>query len=135
MDKKNRRCVVCQSEYHFCPRCAEDKNKPLFYFTFCSKNCRDIYDTTSKFENNQIDIKAAKDQLDELDLSKLNDFGNSYKLSIKKINELSSTVTLVEDSPVNIGDDILNMNEEKVVYKKTRVKKVNNNEEQDNLNE
>lgn len=94
MERKIRRCCVCGKEYEYCNKCREDMNKPLWYFTFCSENCHNIYGVTSQFENGQIDSVSAKLQLDQLDLSKQNNFGKSYKNSISKI---LSSVPKVEE--------------------------------------
>lgn len=83
--KGNKICATCHSEYDFCPKCNKDKDKPLWYFTFCSQNCHDIYETTSSFENGNINADEAKMKLDNLNLSKLDNFGESYKKSIDKI--------------------------------------------------
>lgn len=80
-------------EYEYCNKCKEDMNKPLWYFTFCSENCHNIYDITSKFEDKQIDVAEAEKQLEKLDLSNLGSFGNSYKNSISKITSFSSSST------------------------------------------
>lgn len=87
MERKLRRCCVCKAEYQFCPKCPEDANKEIWHFTFCSQNCHDIYDVTSKFENNQISGEDANSALDKLDLSKMDSFGLSYKNTIAKIRE------------------------------------------------
>lgn len=93
MERKIRRCCVCMKEYEYCNKCKEDMNKPLWYFTFCSENCHNIYDITSKFEDKQIDVAEAEKQLEKLDLSNLDSFGNSYKNSISKITSFSSSST------------------------------------------
>ena len=85
MDSKLRTCVCCGEKYSFCPRCPQDADKPLYYFSFCSNNCHDIYEITSRFENGQITANEAKNKLDKLNLSNLNNYGESYKLSIDKI--------------------------------------------------
>ena len=93
--KGKKICATCRSEYDFCPKCNKDKDKPLWYFTFCSQNCHDIYETTSSFENGKIDADEAKLKLDNLNLSKLDNFGESYKKSIDKI---MSSVSIKEDT-------------------------------------
>ena len=95
MDRKNRICAVCRNEYQFCNKCREDSNKPLWFFSFCSENCHDIYETTSKFEDNRIDAHDAKLKLNNLDLSKLDNFGESYK---KSINKIMSSVSVKENA-------------------------------------
>lgn len=105
MERKLRRCSVCGSEYRFCNRCPEDRNKPNWYFAFCSNNCKDIYDITSKFENGQIINFEAKSQLKKLDLSRLANFGTSYKASIDKIMKASSVSITKKEFKNNIVND------------------------------
>lgn len=85
MERKLRRCAVCGTEYKFCPKCNEDKDKPLYHYTFCSKNCRDIYSVISSFEDNGITADIALEKLMKLDLSRMDSFNGSYKDSLKKI--------------------------------------------------
>lgn len=89
-DRKARECCVCQNSYSYCPKCNEDKNKPTWYFSFCSENCKNIYSVTSQFENNVISKDEAIQKLAELDISGLENFGNSYKNSIAKIQKNNS---------------------------------------------
>lgn len=86
MERKLRICSTCRGEYRFCPRCNEDKDKPNWYFAFCSENCKDIYDVTSNYGWGNISEKEAKERLSKLDLSKIDNFGESYKNTITKIN-------------------------------------------------
>lgn len=87
MDSKTRRCCVCGKEYKYCNQCLSDKNKPTWMFAWCSENCKDIYNATSDFEDGNITANEAKAKLDNLDLSRFEYFGNSYKNSISKINK------------------------------------------------
>ena len=92
--KGKKICATCRSEYDFCPKCNRDKDKPLWYFTFCSQNCHDIYEMTSSFENGKINADEAKLRLNNLNLSKLDNFGESYK---KSINKIMSSVSVKEN--------------------------------------
>ena len=128
IEKKNRKCAVCRTEYSYCPRCGEDKNKPTWYFTFCSSNCKDIYNITSKFENGQLSADLAKIELEKLDLSKTNNFGDSYKNSIEKINVVAVPEPVVEENikEVIVADEVESMQEieeEKENKKPKRVKR------------
>lgn len=87
MNKKMRTCAVCYTNYEYCPSCDKDTDKPTWYFSFCSENCHDIYEIASRFENKLIDANTAKEKLDKLDLSRLDNFGFSYKKSIERINK------------------------------------------------
>lgn len=106
-DKKSRICCVCHNEYTYCPRCNEDKSKPTWYFSFCSENCKEIYQTTSQFENGIISKEDALSKLSELDISGLKNFGNSYKDSIYKIQkeELSESKTKKRNKRSSIKEE------------------------------
>lgn len=130
MNKKNRKCAVCRTEYSYCPHCGEDKDKPTWYFTFCSSNCKDIYDVTSKFENRQLTIGKAKKMLDTLDLSKLDNFGDSYKSSVAKINVVEETVkveSITDTGKVDAVEEIKqsSLDNEEVEIKKPKKAKKN----------
>ena len=84
--RKEKICAVCENTYKYCPNCAQDKDKPTWYFTFCSSNCKNIYDVTSSYENGRIAANEAKKILDKLDLSKIVE-GTSYDSSVKSIND------------------------------------------------
>ena len=138
MERKLRTCAVCLNHYKFCNKCREDADKPLWYFTFCSINCHDIYDITSKFEDGRIDAKKAKAQLDKLDLSKLDNFGESYKKSINKIINSASVHVEVETDKIadvtGTTDDTVIENNTDIVeekeLKKPRNKKAKNDVEE-----
>ena len=116
--KGEKICATCRSNYDFCPKCNKDKDKPLWYFTFCSQNCHDIYEITSSFENGKIDADEAKLKLDNLNLSKLDNFGESYKKSIDKIM-----------SSVSIKESVIT---EDVVAEKTEINAVEQVVEKEN---
>lgn len=116
--KGDKICATCRCSYNFCPKCNEDKDKPLWYFTFCSQNCHDIYEITSSFENGKIDADEAKLKLDNLNLSKLDNFGESYKKSIDKIM-----------SSVSIKESVIT---EDVVAEKTEINAVEQVVEKEN---
>ena len=109
MDRKLRTCVVCNTIYRYCNKCKEDEKKPLWYFSFCSPQCHDIYEVTSSFEDGRVTALEAQKILENLDLLKVNE-STSYKDSIKKI---MSVVPTVETN-----------NEDEQIEKKTRKRKI-----------
>ena len=129
MNKRGlRTCCVCRKEHLFCPQCRpEDKNKPTWYFAYCSENCKDIYAATSDYENGNISADDAKKQLDKLDLSQIANFGESYQKAIMKINENITQVEKVEDvikeDESVISDENTDISTNKY-YRKSKVKKV-----------
>nr|DAG57829.1 MAG TPA: DNA gyrase inhibitor [Caudoviricetes sp.] len=127
MTKKGlRMCCVCHEEYSFCPVCnSEDRNKPTWYFAYCSENCKDIYTVTSDYEDKKISADDAKKQLDKLDLSQIANFGESYQKAIMKINENATPVKntdVVEGNKSVISDESTDIPTK--YYRKSKVKKV-----------
>lgn len=119
MSKKQlRTCCVCHKEYSFCLCNPEDRNKPTWYFAYCSENCKDIYTVTSDYEGKKISADDAKKQLDKLDLSQIANFGESYQKAIMKINE--------NITPVEKVVEVIKENESATnkYYRKSKVKKV-----------
>ncbi len=124
--KQLRTCCVCHKEYSFCLCNPEDRNKPTWYFAYCSENCKDIYTATSDYENGNISADEAKTQLDKLDLSHIANFGESYKKAIMKINEnvtpVENTDDVVEENKSVISDESTDIPTK--YYRKSKVKKV-----------
>lgn len=95
---KEKICAVCYKSYEYCPVCGKDKDKPTWMFTFCSENCHDIYLVTSSYANHKLTANKAKNRLDKLDLSGLDNFGGSYQNVIADINE-NVTLDKIGDIP------------------------------------
>lgn len=128
MNKRGlRTCCVCRKEHLFCPQCRpEDRNKPTWYFAYCSENCKDIYDVTSNYEDNKISADEAKKKLNKLDLSQIANFGESYQKAIMKINENVTPVEKTDDTTKEIKsvvDENTDISINKY-YRKSKVKKV-----------
>lgn len=119
-ERKTRLCSVCRSEYKYCNQCKEDEKKPTWYFTFCSENCHDLYKIMSDFENGYISDIEAKEQLKDLDLSKQEQFGTSYKKSLKKIMSAKMKNVKKYDEPKvmvseKVTDIVTHVNNEETV--------------------
>lgn len=85
-NKDLRTCMLCRKKYSFCPVCnPEDKSKPTWYFCWCSDNCHEIDRIASAYEDGRITDIEAKEKLSKLDLSKKDNFGESYQKSIASI--------------------------------------------------
>ena len=128
MNKRGvRTCCVCHKEYSFCLCNPEDRNKPTWYFAYCSENCKDIYAATSDYENGNISADEAKTQLDRLDLSQIANFGESYQRAIMKINEnatpVENVVEVIKENESATSDESADIPTNKY-YRKSKVKKV-----------
>lgn len=97
MERKLRICCVCGTQYKYCPKCNEDKDKPHWMFVYHEENCKNIYDVMTKYEWGQINANEAATELEKLDLSKLDSFGESYRNTLNKIMSNVSK-TIVEEA-------------------------------------
>lgn len=86
MSKLNRTCCVDGVKYSYCPNCTKDNDKPVWMLTFCSENCKDIYEACAGYFAKMISIEDAKKMLSKCDLSKLDHFTTSTQRLIKEIN-------------------------------------------------
>lgn len=61
----SRICLLCQTQYEYCPYCAEDAHKPKWMFLFHDENCHMIFDTLQrnyqKFDSDEVTIKKLKE--------------------------------------------------------------------------
>lgn len=91
-----RICCVDKTQYVFCPHCGGSYNpNEMWKVTFCSKNCKSIYETCNAYANNQIKASEAKDILSRLDLSKIELFPNGIKKNIFDILSITEKVVPV----------------------------------------
>lgn len=89
--KNNRKCIICNCEYHYCPTCSEDSEKPTWYFIFHNKNCHDIYDVCTQYRDKEIDAEKANEILSSLDLSDIENFEETTRLQIEEIMKTKVT--------------------------------------------
>ena len=137
MKNKLRKCSCCLNQYEYCPKCQKDSNKEPWHFTFCSKNCKDIYTVTSQFENGQIDTQTAKEQLEKLDLSKKDTFGTSYKNSIEKIMNSNSAIPKVFTTEIDKEsiNEVSDETEDNIIKEEKSIKKSKNKRTKNDVDE
>ena len=92
MANLNRTCCLCGTKYSYCPSCTTDRNKPSWMTVFCSENCRNIYNTTTKYGMKKINANEAKNDLDICDLSNKEQFNAHAKKMLDEIYTESSVV-------------------------------------------
>lgn len=97
--KKQRTCFCCGTAYHYCPNCAEDANKPNWYFIFDSENCRDIFNICQKYSTGEYDAIQARHMLDKCDLTHKSNFRSDVKKVIKEIFAKSNKTARTPSSP------------------------------------
>lgn len=66
---KKRVCVMCGSEYSYCPNCSKDSDKPEWMVAFCGDVCHDVYKVLNSLGFNEITEIEAEKELKAIDLS------------------------------------------------------------------
>ena len=80
-----RKCILCGTEYTYCPSCPKDAKKESWYAIFDNENCKNISKALTDYNLNQISKAEARHALLACDLSiKLNDH---YRNEINEIIE------------------------------------------------
>lgn len=123
MEKDKRICSVCRTSYNFCPRCNEDK--PMWMFTWCSDNCRNIYRTLDAYDSGDMAAIDAKKLIDTYDLSRREYFGESYKRILEQLDSELEKVepdfpymnSPVEDRSPAIAEEVKEQKSTKTVSK------------------
>ena len=67
--RKNRTCTCCKTTYTYCPDCGgADRLKPYWYADFCCVECKDLWDTATKFNMQLISKEEAVEIISGLNL-------------------------------------------------------------------
>lgn len=83
----NRKCIICQKEYKYCPSCAEHKNLPAWRILFHSEQCLNIYKIIVEFREGRMQAVEAAKELKALGMSNYDNYSEDIKTIINKIFE------------------------------------------------
>ena len=65
----SKKCLCCLQHYNYCPSCSkQDALKPAYFATFCSEDCKNIWDSLTKFNFGTITKAEAKSIISTIDL-------------------------------------------------------------------
>lgn len=93
MSRYNRKCILCGKEYKYCSDCREEQHQPSWKNTYCSENCRTIFNTVVAYAQKTISHEDAQKMLNACDLT------NKEKIRIdfiKLIDEIMKTEEKIE---------------------------------------
>ena len=63
MKGKARICHTCGKEYHYCPRCREDENKPTWMFVWDTLECKEVFNILSRYNSGDYSKEEAREAL------------------------------------------------------------------------
>lgn len=115
MKAKKRICHTCGKEYSYCPRCKEDENKPTWMFVWDTEECREVFNTLSRYNSKDYSKEEAKKILNKT-ISHSIIFTKNIQ---KEIDEILKEEIIEEP----IVEKIIEETEKPVIKSKTRNKK------------
>ena len=102
-----RNCTLCGTQYDYCPRC--DETQPTYLLKYCGQNCKDIFLVLNKLQFGHITKEEAADELNKLDLSKLDKFSVGAK---KVIEDVMKTEKVIEEVASQAAEESIDPYEE-----------------------
>ena len=101
-----RKCILCGTEYTYCPGCPKDATKESWYAIFDNENCKNISKALTDYNLNKISKSEARHALLACNISiELNDH---YRNEINAIIERPKREKRVE---LNVFDEIATVEE------------------------
>lgn len=85
MAKNTKHCIICGTEYNYCPNCGSSDTYPRWMYAFHSENCVNVWAVINDYKTGVLTKEQAKDELKSLDLSKKDSFAIKYKTVIDEI--------------------------------------------------
>ena len=82
---RERTCIACRGKYHYCPKCTEDANKPVWMFAFCSEECKETFTIVRDYCGKKLTKSGAKSMLSKVVKSPFDKFDSSIT---ERLNEI-----------------------------------------------
>ncbi len=79
-EKGSRKCIICGSDYIYCPRCGKGNKDETWRYLYDTELCNEIFNVLSSFAHNHIKKEEAREKLEALDIPK----GMKFTAEIKK---------------------------------------------------
>lgn len=119
------KCIVCRTQYKYCPKCGHDKNEEPWKALYCSANCKDIYHVCEEFAFGRMTADAARNQLNRLDMSVKNKLHGGLAKNVADIfaatNNRSFKKTFVKPEVVEEKETTI-LNDDLLTAKETEIK-------------
>lgn len=105
MGRRNRECYLCGEEYKYCPTCSQDKMKPSWMAEFHSEDCKNIFDTCTRFNMGMISKEEAQEAIISCDLSNKANFKSYVKHDLEVIFKEDPIVVTLDAEIKEIHED------------------------------
>lgn len=85
MARYDRSCILCGKVYEYCNSCSAFQDKPVWMFSYCSEDCKDITSLLTDYIYNKVSKEDAKKIIDTKDTSRHMQYKGSYGKAYKEI--------------------------------------------------
>lgn len=97
MARYDRSGILCGKVYEYCNSCSAFQDKPVWMFSYCSEDCKDITSLLTDYIYNKVSKEDAKKIIDTKDTSRHMKYKGSYGRAYKEIVEENGSEDKVED--------------------------------------
>lgn len=85
MARYDRSCILCGKVYEYCNSCSAFQDKPVWMFSYCSEDCKDITSLLTDFIYNKISKEEVKQAIETKDTSRHMQYKGSYGKAYNEI--------------------------------------------------
>ena len=85
MARYDRSCILCGKVYEYCNSCSAFQDKPVWMFSYCSEDCKDVTSLLTDFIYNKISKEEVKQAIESKDTSRHMQYKGSYGKAYKEI--------------------------------------------------
>lgn len=96
MKSKPRICVTCGTSYEYCPKCAQDENKPMWMMAFDTEECKDVYGVIARYNTKDLTKEEAQKELDKIISHKI----KFTKPIQEQVNEIIKKEEIEQSKPI-----------------------------------
>lgn len=101
MARYDRSCILCGKVYEYCNSCSAFQDKPVWMFSYCSEDCKDITSLLTDYIYNRVSKEDVKKIIDTKDTSRHMNYKGSYGKAYKEIMGETDSENKIEDSIKN----------------------------------
>lgn len=108
MARYDRSCILCGKVYEYCNSCSAFQDKPVWMFSYCSEDCKDITSLLTDYIYNKVSKEDAKKIIDTKDTSRHMQYKGSYGKAYKEImGEVDSEEKEIGEEKKVVKEDVI----------------------------
>ena len=103
-----RSCILCGKKYEYCNTCSAFQDKPVWMFSYCSEDCKDITSLLTDYIYNKISKEEVKEIIGSKDTSRHMQYKGSYGKAYKEImDETEPEISEENKTEKDIEEDVI----------------------------